>query len=207
MDSQVLPPVDVSSAPWPDKPKKLAPWHVATLIVGVPIIAFLSCVGANTVAHHFIDTPAVKASATAAHRQTPKPHHTKPPAPAYNLAGYQAAISGTEEQSLVTALNRFRADIRRLDFQSVTTDSLTLTGAANAWLAVLRNTNPPPAYQGQKLTYLMAAILARRAATTTQGAISSANLASLQKGLALANKARAALAQAAASAAQGPTGS
>ena len=194
-------PVNVSTMPLPER-RRLAPWHIAALIAGVPLVLFLSGVGANAIADHFVSTSAATPAATVTHHKARPAAKPTPTAPQYNLAGYQAAISGTEEQALVTALNRFRSDIRQLQFQTVATDSLTLTGAANTWLATLRHTTPPPANQGQKLTYMMAAILARRAATTTQGAISSANLASLQRGLALANQARAALARAIASAPQ-----
>ena len=85
-------------------------------------------------------------------------------------------------------------------FQAVTRDSLALSGAANTWLATLKNTSPPPGYQAAKLSYMMSAILGRRAADMTQSGISSANLGSLQTGMTLAGKAKAALARAVTSA-------
>jgi hypothetical protein len=197
-----LPPVELPSVQmWqPRKPqRKLAPWHRVALIAGVPIVAVLTAIGAYTSAQWAFGGSAIVtlATATPAHTAKETPRHTQPPAPAYNLAGYQAAISGTEEQSFVSALDRFRSDSRRYDFQAVTTDSLTLTGAANAWLAILKSTSPPPGYQASKLDYLLAATLARRAATTTQSGISAASLTSLQTGMSLASKAKAALARAA----------
>jgi hypothetical protein len=189
----------------PRKPQhKLTAWQRVTLIAGVPIIATLTAIGAFTSARWAFGGSAVVtlASATPAHTAKAKPHHTKPSAPAYNFAGYQAAINGPEEQTFVTALNQFRADSKRYDFQAVSRDSLALTGAADTWLTVLRGTVPPPAYQAPKLDYMMAAILARRAATTTQSGIQSASLTSLQTGATLAARARAALSRAIASAPQ-----
>ena len=85
-----------------------------------------------------------QAAATATHKPAKEPRHTQPPRPAYNLAGYQAAISGPEEQAFVAALNQFRADAKHYKFQTLTTDSLSLSGAASTWLTVLKATNPPP---------------------------------------------------------------
>jgi hypothetical protein len=202
LDPPFLPPAELPAVQlWhPKKPqRKLTAWHIVALALGVPVIATFTAIGAYTSATWvFNDPPAVSNLATA--KPTPTPtHHTQPPTPTYDLAGYKAAVSGSDEQTFVTALDRFRSDIKRLRFQTVSADALTLSGAANTYLAALRKTNPPPAYGAAKLANITAAVYARRAAATIQGAISSANLASLQTGLAQANKARAALAQAVAS--------
>jgi hypothetical protein len=205
LDPPFLPPVELPAVQlWhPKKPqRKLSGWHIVALALGVLVIATFTAIGAYTTASWaFNDPPAAIKLATS--KPTPtqgaRAHHTPPPTPAYDLAGYKAAVSGSDEQTFVTALNRFRSDIKRLRFQTVTTDALTLSGAAETYLAALRRTNPPPAYGAAKLANITAAVYARRAAATIQGAISSANLASLQTGLAQANKARAALAQAVAS--------
>jgi hypothetical protein len=183
----------------PKKPqRKLTAWQLIAVIVCVPIVATFTTIGAYTSAKWAFGGSSVVtlATATPTHTAAGKPHHTQPPTPTYNLAGYQAAISGPEEQAFVTALNQFRSDSRRYDFQAVTRDSLALSGAANTWLATLKNTSPPPGYSAAKLSYMMAAILGRRAADTTQAGISSANLGSLQTGMTLAGKAKAALARA-----------
>jgi hypothetical protein len=67
----------------------------------------------------------------------------------------------------------------------------------------LRKTSPPPGYQASKLDYVLAATLGGRAATTTQGAITDADLNALAQGAALATQAKQALARAAGSAPQG----
>lgn len=105
----------------------------------------------------------------------------------------------------MAALNQFRGDSRHYKLQSLTTDSLSLSGAASTWLTVLKATNPPPGYQTAKLGYLMAATLANRAAAKTQSGISSASLAALAQGNTLAAQAKAALTRAAA--ADAPRGS
>jgi hypothetical protein len=185
---------------WHPKPRKgLAPWHWVALIIGVPIIATLTAIGAYTSAKWvFHDPPAVIKLATASPTPTAsiKPHATQKPAPSYDLARYKTVVDGPNEQAFVSSLNRFRSDIKRLKFQTVTSDALTLSNASTTYLTDLRATNPPPAYRAAKLANITAAIYARRAAAIIQGAISTSNLGALQTGLAQANKAKAALAQA-----------
>jgi len=191
--------------PTPQKPerKKLAPWHWAVLVVGVPVIAFLSCVGANSVAHWWIgDTSAAHASAVASHE--PAPHKSKPPKPAYDLAGYQSALTGPHEHTFASALYALRTDDRTSDFAAAVTDAPRLINAANAWLTVLSKTSPPPAYQPSKLAYMQAVTVARNAARSTQAGLRTTNLALLQRGTAQANRARSMLSQAPA---LGPRGS
>jgi hypothetical protein len=189
----------------PKKPqRKLRGWHIAILVIGVPIIASLTAIGAYTLTGWaFKDPPSVIHLATA--KPTPKPTNKqhKPPKPAYDLAGYKATVDGSDEQTFVTALNRFRRDIRALQFQTVTSDAVTLSNAASTYLADVRATNPPPGYQAAKLANITAAIYARRAAAIIQGAISTSNLNALHTGLAEANKAKTALSQAIASTPKG----
>jgi hypothetical protein len=195
---------DISTAPHPTV-KRWPWWQYVAIGVAAAIVTPLTFIGAVTVGQWWFDPQPTAAATTITLNQSPKPHSAKPTptAPVYDLNGYKAAVSGSDEQAFVTALNRFRSDIKRLRFQTVATDALTLTGAANAYLADLRATNPPPAYGPAKLANIMAAIYARRAAATIQGAITSANLGALQTGLAQANKAKAALANAVASTPKG----
>ena len=201
----VPPPGELPSVQlWQPKPpqRKYPPWVPWLALALSPVILICTAVGAFTIASWAVNGAASNAShtrpaaTTEARTQTVKPHKTKPTVPAYDLAGYKAVVTGSDEQTYVVALDRFRHDIRGLQFQTVKSDSLTLSGAANAYLTDLRKTNPPPAYQAAKLANVTSAVYARRAAATIQSAISSANLASLQTGLAQANKAKAALAQA-----------
>jgi hypothetical protein len=189
-------------SPMPPK-RKLARWHLATLIVGVPLLAFLSCVGANTVVNWWlVDAPTVHASATATHKA--KAHKTAPAAPAYDLPGYRSAISGQVEKAFASALWAVRADIKRPDYSAASTDAPRLVAAANSWLSLLRPTNPPPSVGPQKLTYMQAATLARKAGETTQRALNGGDLALLQRGADQAKRAQWLLSHASAS---GPHGS
>ena len=185
----------------PKKPqRKMRPWHWAVICVIAPFLILFEAVGAYTVAHWAFNRPPASVVNLAGATPTPAgKHHNKPPKPpkpAYDLAGYKATVDGTDEQTFVVALNRLRSDIKRLSLQTVTTDALTLSGAANTYLADLKATNPPPAYGAAKLANITAAILARRAAATAQSAVSAANLTSFQTGLAQANRAKQALVQA-----------
>lgn len=197
-----LPPVEVPAAPHPKR--RYPPWLPWLAIALAPVIAICTAAGAYTMAKAVVRSSAPRVSATnTAHTQAAKAPHTDPPRPAYDLAGYQAAISGPQEQAFIAALDQFRADSKRYKFQTLTTDSLSLTTAATAWLSALRATSPPPGYQASKLNYMMAATLANRAATQTQGGIASANLTALQKGAALATQAKQALSRATQAAPQG----
>jgi hypothetical protein len=89
------PPVELPAVQlWhPKKPQhKLTAWQWVALIIGVPIIALFTAIGAYTSAQWaFHDSAVVTlATATPAHTAAGKPRHTQPPAPAYNLAGYQS---------------------------------------------------------------------------------------------------------------------
>jgi hypothetical protein len=191
---------DISTAPH-STVKRWPWWHYVALGLGVAIVAPLTFIGAATVGHWWFAPEPTAAATTINLNQSAKRHETQPtptptPTPTYDLAGYKAAVSGSDEQAFVIALNRFRSNIKRLRFQTVTSDALALSGTANTYLADLRATNPPPGYGVAKLANMTAAVYARRAAATIQQAITSANLGALQTGLAQANKARAALAQA-----------
>ena len=181
-----LPPVEVPAAPHPKR--KYPPWLPWLAIALAPVVAICTAVGAYTMAKAVVRSSAPRVVATNT---------------AYDLAGYQAAISGPQEQAFTAALNQFRADSKRYKFQSLTTDSLGLTTAATSWLSALRATSPSPGYQASKLNYVMAATLANRAATQTQGGIASSSLSALQKGAALATQAHQALARATQAAPQG----
>jgi len=117
--------------PKPPKRKTWKPWHIAVMAVGVPVVALLSSVGANTVAHWYINA-APSAQAQTAATGKPKPHKTTPSAPRYNLAGYRSAITGPEEQAFASALWKLRADIRRPDYTSAATDAPRLIAAADS---------------------------------------------------------------------------
>jgi hypothetical protein len=196
-----LPPVEVPAAPHPRR--RYPPWLPWLAIALAPVVAICTAVGAYTMAKAVVRSYAPRVTATnTAHTQAAKVRQADP-TPTYDLAGYQAAISGPQEQALLAALNQFRADSKRYKFQSLTTDSLSLTTAATSWLSALRHTSPPPGYQASKLNYILAATLANRAATQTQGGIASADLTALQKGAALATQARQALTRATQSAPHG----
>jgi hypothetical protein len=186
-------------APKPER-RHWRPWHWAVMIVGVPVIAFLSCLGANDVAHWAIDAPAAHASTTAIHK--PKPHKPKPPA--YDLAGYQSAVDGSQAQAFKSALGKLRADIAHADYASAVTDAPNLVNASDAWLALLAKTNPPPSYRPAKLAYVLAATVGRRAGNTTLQGVQTVNLALLQRGAVIAAHARYLLTHATG---QGPRGS
>ena len=197
-----LPPVEVPAAPHPRH--RYPPWLPWLAIDLAPVVAICTAVGAYTMAKAVVRSSAPRVVATnTAHTQAAKPRHTDPPKPAYDLAGYQTAISGPQEQAFLAALNQFRADSKRYKFQSLTTDSLSLTTTATSWMSALRATTPPPSYQASKLNYMMAATLANRAATQTQSGIASSSLSALQKGAALATQAKQALSRAGQTAPQG----
>ena len=181
---------------WP-KPKRpgWARWHYLVMAVFGPMMLALVMIGANTVAHHFAGrapAPAVTAMAKPA-----------PTVPGHDLAGYQAAITGTEEHAFVSALGQLRADDKAYNFAAAVTDAPKLIVTASAWLAVLSRTDPPPAYRPARLTYLSAATWARRAARTTLDALQTSNFALLTKGQQLAGKAARVLSRAPALAPRG----
>jgi hypothetical protein len=189
-------------APKPER-NRFKPWHWAVLIVGVPVITFLTCVGANTVTHWWIgDTPSAHASTVASHK--PKPLKSKPAAPRYNLPGYQSAVSGPVEKAFASALWALRADIRAPNYSAASTDAPRLVAAANSWLSLLRPTNPPPSYGPAKLAYVQGATIARKAGQTTLQALQTGDLTLLQRGADQAARARWLLTHASA---QGPQGS
>jgi hypothetical protein len=165
-------------------------------------VVFLVAVGANTVAHHFIDGPrAVRASAVATGE--PKAHESNTPKPAYNLPGYRSAITGAESQAFVSALNKMRSDNRRYDFKAAVGDAPRLVAAASGWLSVLSRTDPPPAYRLNKLRYMSAATLGRRAGWAMSSGLQAADLGKIEYGARLTNRARWVLSQIPASAPQG----
>lgn len=108
-------------APQPTPPKKkLAGWHITVLAIGVPVIAFLSCVGGNMVAHWALSNPpAAKAAAT--HKLTP--HKSKPAPPKYDFARYQSAITGPEENAFAPALWKLRTEIGKANYAAAVDDA------------------------------------------------------------------------------------
>jgi hypothetical protein len=176
---------------WP-KPKRpgWAWWHYVVMAVFGPMVLALVVIGADTAAHHFAGGAAAPA-VTAVAKPAPRPaaHRPRPTVPGRDLAGYRAAITGTQEQAFVSALGQLRADDRAYDFAAAVTDAPKLIVTASAWLAVLSHTSPPPAYHPARLTYMSAATWARRAARTTLEALQTSNFALLTKGQQLAGKA------------------
>ena len=190
---------------WP-KPKRSgwAWWHYLVMAVLGPIVLALVVIGADTAAHHLSGggpAPAMTARA----EPVPKPvaHRPRPTALGHDLAAYQAAITGTEEQAFVSALGRLRADDKAYDFAAAVTDAPKLIVTASAWLAVLSHADPPPAYRPARLTYLSAATWAKRAARTTLEALQTSNFALLTRGQQLAGKAARVLSRAPALAPRG----
>jgi hypothetical protein len=173
------PPAEITpAARWPPKRNKLSPWHLAALIVGVPVIAFFAAIGAYTSTKFVFRDPPGQLPAAPSHT----PHSPRPSTPAYSLAGYRSAIGGPEEQAFASALSRLRYDLTHPDFIAAAGDAPRLIAAASAWLSLLGQTNPPPAYRPGKLAYMQAATVGLRAGETTEQGLRSANLAQLQKG-------------------------
>lgn len=196
------PPAEIMPAvPWPPKREKLSPWQLAALVIGVPVIAFFAAVGAYTSTTFVFRDPPAQASA-APSRQ---PHSPRPPAPAYDLAGYESATGGPAEQAFAAALSRLRYDLTHPDFIAAAGDAPKLIAAANAWLSLLGQTNPPPAYRPGKLAYIQAATVGLRAGETTEQGLRSANLAGLQKGANQAARGKRLLSLALAGATPAPT--
>jgi hypothetical protein len=180
----------------PDPPttkRKFAPWHIVTLVVGVPILATLSAIGANTVAHHFIDVPAARASANTAHKASARPTRT---APQYDLAQYRSVLNGSDAQRFVDSLARLRTDVVRSNFTQAVGDAPRLINAADTWLADLKGTHPPPSFNASKLEYMAATVQARKAGQTIQQALQSTNFGLMQQGADQIGRARSLLRQA-----------
>jgi len=196
------PPAEITSAArWPPKRKKLSPWQLAALIIGVPAIAFFTAIGAYTSTKFVVRDPPARPSAAPSHT----PHSPKPSTPTYDLAGYRSAIGGPEEQAFASALSRLRYDLTHPDFIAAAGDAPGLIAAANAWLSLLDQTNPPPVYRPGKLAYMQAATVGLRAGETTEQGLRSANLAQLQKGANQAAKGKRLLSLALANATPAPT--
>jgi hypothetical protein len=196
------PPAEITSAARRSPPgKKLSPWQLAALIIGVPAIAFFTTVGAYaSTTFVFRDPPAQPSAAP-----SPTPHSAPPATPAYDLAGYRSAIGGSEEQAFASALSRLRYDLTHPDFMAAAGDAPRLIAAASAWLSLLDQTNPPPAYRPGKLAYMQAATVGLRAGQTTEQGLGSANLAQLQKGANQAARGKRLLSLALANATAAPT--
>jgi hypothetical protein len=181
-------------------------WHYVAVIIAAPVLLWLFGLGAYTQAQWLKGSHVAQASTTASPTasHSPTPHATSPAPPRYNLAGYQSAASGPVERAFASALWAVRSDIRKPDYKVAVTDAPRLMAAASSWLSLLRQTNPPPSYGPQKLTYLQAAAMARRAGGTIQQALNTGNLQLLQRGADQAARARWLLTHATA---QGPRGS
>jgi hypothetical protein len=196
------PPPEIAPAVrMPPQRKKLSPWQLATLIMGVPVIAFFAAVGAYTSTTFVFRDPPARPLAAPSHT----PHSPTPSTPAYDLAGYRSAIGGPEEQAFASALSRLRYDLTHPDFMAAAGDAPSLIAAANAWLSLLDQTNPPPAYRPGKLAYMQAATVGLRAGETTELGLRSANLAQLQKGANQAARGKRLLSLALANATTAPT--
>jgi hypothetical protein len=157
-----------------------------------PFVILFVMVGAYTCTKWLLGDPlAPFASVAATHKpEAHKTHTPKPQPPAYNLAGYRSAITGPEEKAFAASLWKLRADIKRPDYTAAVNDAPRLMATANAWLSLLRQTNPPPSYGPAKLAYMQAAIVARRAGQATRQALQTADLAGLQRGADQAARAR-----------------
>jgi hypothetical protein len=196
------PPAEITSAArWPPKRKKLSPWQLAALITGVPVIAFFTAIGAYTSTKFVFRDPPPRLPAALSHT----PHSPRPSTPTYDLADYRSAIDGPEEQAFASALSRLRYDLTHPDFMAAAGDAPKLIAAANAWLSLLDQTNPPPAYHPGKLAYMQAATVGLRAGETTEQGLRSANLAQLQKGANQAARGKRLLSLALADATPAPT--
>ena len=196
------PPAEITpAAPRPPKRGKLSPWQLATLIAGVPVIAFFTAVGAYTSTTFVFRDPPAQGPAAPSHG----PHSPRPSTPAYNLGGYRSAAGGPEEQAFASALSRLRYDLTHPDFMAAAGDAPRLIAAASAWLSLLGQTNPPPAYRPGKLAYLQAATVGLRAGETTERGLRSANLAQLQQGANQAARGKRLLSLARADATPAPT--
>jgi hypothetical protein len=196
------PPAAITSAArWPPKRKKLSPWQLAALIIGVPVIAFFTAIGAYTSTKFVFHDPPARLPTAPSHT----PHSLRPSTPTYDLAGYRSAIGGPEEQAFASALSRLRYDLTHPDFMAAADDAPKLIAAANAWLSLLDQTNPPPAYHPGKLAYMQAATVGLRAGETTEQGLRSANLAQLQKGANQAARGKRLLSLALADATPAPT--
>jgi hypothetical protein len=171
------------------------------LIIGIPVIAFFAAIGAYTSTKFvFRDRPA-QLSAAPSHT----PHSPRPSTPTYDLAGYRSAIGGPDEQAFASALSRLRYDLTHPDFMAAAGDAPKLIAAANGWLSLLDQTNPPPAYRPGKLAYMQAVTVGLRAGETTEQGLRSANLAQLQKGANQAARGKRLLSLALANATPAPT--
>jgi hypothetical protein len=196
------PPAEITpAARMPPQRTKLSPWQLAALIIGVPVIAFCAAIGAYTSTTFVFRDPPARLPAAPSHT----PHSPTPSAPAYDLAGYRSAIGGPEEQAFASALSRLRYDLTHPDFMAAAGDAPRLIAAASAWLSLLDQTNPPPAYRPGKLAYMQTATVGLRAGETTEQGLRSANLAQLQKGANQAARGKRLLSLALANATPAPT--
>jgi len=183
-----------ASQPLPETiaaPKSYRPNYAlrAIITIGVIILIPVCVIGANTLTANFVHGARIMAPSKL-HTQSPKPDPAQS-IPAYDLTGFRAAISGTDEQSFMAALNALRQDDKSLDLVSAVTDAPRLIAASNAWLVLLRPTNPPPAYQSTRENFIKGATIARRAGHVTLKALQTKSLALLAKGAQLAEKAEA----------------
>jgi hypothetical protein len=105
--------------------RKYPPWLPWLVIALAPVVAVCTAVGAYTMAHAVVrSTHAPRISATEAAHTHAAVHLADPPAPTYDLAGYQSMITGPQEQAFVAALNQFRADAKALQVPDPDNNSL-----------------------------------------------------------------------------------
>lgn len=104
---------------------------------------------------------------------------THPPAthsqagPIYNLEGFVSAANGPEERAFTSQLGGMGDAMTSVDVSDAHHHAVKLISAADAWLAVLDQTNPPPEYVASK-THLMKGIkLIKRAAEAADEGMSN----------------------------------
>ena len=186
-------------------------WHgwawIAIILILFLLTVAISRLGIDTINAQTTVDPSPSPTVSLNHEASKTtPQGTASPTPSYDLAGYTAALSGSQAQAYASALGKVSKDYRTSNFTTGNTDAGNLIYAANIWLNQLRATNPPPAERGARATYMLAIIAGRKAGSVTQAAVTSTNpLAQLPDGAALTVAALAALKRAASSPA--PTGS
>jgi hypothetical protein len=180
-----LAPPEITAAPKRRPRPNIALRAIITL--GVIVVVPSAVIGANELTASFIHGARIIAPSRL-HTESPKPHASQETIPAFDLTGFRAAISGTDEQSFMAALNALSQDDESLDTVSAVSDAPRLIAAASVWLADLRATNPPPAYQGTKASLIKGAKMARRAGHVTLRALQRKSLTLLAKAASLAER-------------------
>ena len=160
------------------------------LIVFVGFMAVLAAIGGDTIAHHYIGdqasiirasaSPTVSLSAPAG--DTGKADPIPSPSPSYDLEGFQTAVNSPQEHGLSAALTKLSADAASSNLLSAGADVPAVTAAVTAWRAILKPTNPPPAYQSAKRGYMKAMRLASKGAWTIRRGLRTGTLSFITGG-------------------------